>query len=124
MAARSTRLGASAPGVRALTVVVRRPDRRAAQRVSVTAPARVRRIVKLVNRFPVSQRVAGAMVICPLDVGPMAEVSFFRHRGDPTPVAVAEADGSGCGTLSLEVGHRRAPALAGGPRLIAALGVR
>lgn len=107
--------------VRAATIIVQRLGGLPGRPVAVTAPAEVRRIARLVNRLPVSQR-DGAAISCPVDRGPIVRVAFYRRSGDRTPVAVATADGSGCGMVALKVHGRTAPALAGGPRLIRALG--
>jgi hypothetical protein len=109
--------------VRAVTIRVTRLAPPPARRVTVTAPVRVKRIARLVDRLPVWQLGDGA-VACPADWGPLVRLSFFRRPGDAGPVAVAVADGGGCGTLSLKVRGRTAPALTGGPQLISALGIR
>ena len=107
-------------GVRVLKIKVRRLGAPVGGPVTVAAPARVRRIVREVNRLPVWQ-MANVPVACPADVGPLVQVAFFRRRGDAVPAAVATADGSGCGTVALEVHGRTAPSLTGGPAVIAAL---
>jgi hypothetical protein len=105
--------------VRAVTVT----GARLARPVTITTPARVRRIVQLLDRLPVWQ-LGGGPEACPIDRGPLLMLSFFRRLGDARPVGVADADGSGCRTVSLTVRGRTAPVLSGGPRLISALGIR
>lgn len=106
-------------GVRVIRVSVQRSGMR---RVTVTSPARVRRIVGLVNRLPVWQ-LGGSVANCPADLGPIVKVAFFRRIGDRVPVAVAKADASGCRTVVLSTRGRTAPVLSGGPQLISALGI-
>jgi hypothetical protein len=83
--------------------------------VSVTTPAKVARIVKLVNELPLAQPGAEA---CPNDTGAGAVLKFYDRRGGPA-VAQADADATGCGTVGFSLHGKVEPALDGGPGLIA-----
>ncbi len=78
----------------------------------VTDPAKVRRIVALVNALPLGPT---SPIACPADMGPYVTLKF---ESTGRPVATAVADGSGCGFVSLSVHDRREPILAGGAGLI------
>lgn len=77
-------------------------------------PGRVRRIAGLVNHLPVAQPGATA---CPVDTGQRMRLAFRRSANGP-PVAVAIAEGGGCGLVTFSLHGRRGPVLAGGRRLI------
>ncbi len=85
--------------------------------VDVTALDKVARIVTLVNRLPVVQP---GVFSCPLDTGAGARLKFYDTQGGPV-VAQADAGASGCGTVSFWLHGIAAPALSGGPGLIAEL---
>lgn len=78
------------------------------------AGATARQVVGLVNALPAAQPGAFA---CPADAGPLVSMRFRRARSRP-PLAIVNADGSGCGDVSFRLGNRRGPRLAGGPGLI------
>ena len=82
------------------------------------------RVVAYVNGLPLAQ--PGVMA-CPNDRGPFVELDF-RPAGRGAPVAVAVADGGGCGLVTLRVHGRAEPSLTGGPGLIrwlqASIGVK
>lgn len=100
-------------GVRVVTISSRKFKRHWGP-YTVTNHAEVRRIVRLVDRLSLAQPGAHA---CPVDRGPLVRIAF-RRRAGAKPVAVAMADGSGCGDVSLRIYGRRQPGLAGGPGLI------
>jgi hypothetical protein len=83
----------------------------------VTDRNRVRRIVELLDRLPAGQPGAFS---CPADTGPSVTVTFDSVGG--RRLATANADGSGCGFVSLWIRGRRQPFLEGGPGLIRQLG--
>ena len=105
-------------GVTVVTITVRRPlgGRGSAKPISLTVTRQrtVRRIVEFVDALPTAQP---GTVACPNDVGPMVELDFRARRGAP-PVAVAIADGSGCGFVTFAIRGHTEPKLADGPRLI------
>ncbi len=104
-------------GVTRVTIRVRRMGHRVSTPVTLIAANQVKRVVELVNRLPRSQP---GVVACPADVGPLVELDFRRLAGVP-PVAVAIADGSGCGVVTFTLRGRREPDLAGGRGLVAGL---
>jgi hypothetical protein len=101
-------------GVTGLTVTLRRPGRPASGPSSVTDGRKVRTVVRLVNRLALFQPGAFA---CPADLGPRVQLDFLSAAGR-APLAVATADGSGCGLVTFRLRGHRQPALSGGPQLI------
>jgi hypothetical protein len=57
---------------------------------------------------------------CPADLGSLIRLAFYLDS--PVPLAVATIDPSGCGLVSLTIGGRREPPLAGGVPLARRLG--
>jgi hypothetical protein len=104
-------------GVRAVTITDDRLGEPAGSPRTVTDPAQVNRIVALVNGLP---RAQPGVFSCPADMGPLVGLSFLPAPG-AVPVAVASADGSGCGIVTFRIGGRTAPSLSGGPGLIKSL---
>ena len=75
----------------------------------VTAATKVDRIAQLVDGLAVDQL---GLVPCPADFGPNVDVKFYGQQGGPV-LAEANADGSGCGTVSFTLNgkaSRRSPA--------------
>jgi hypothetical protein len=101
-------------GVTRVTIRVRRPGHRVSTPITLSAPSKVKRVAKLVNELP---RFQPGAVACPADIGPLVELDFRRASGVP-PVAIAIADGSGCGLVQFTLRGRHEPALAAGPGLI------
>jgi hypothetical protein len=84
---------------------------------TVTDPAKVARIVALVNgltRFP------DGTFSCPADFGGQMRLTFFTHPGGPAAARLI-AEYAGCGIVSVRIGGRAMPALSeypqSGPRL-------
>lgn len=98
-------------GVRLVEVRVLRPGARSRL---VSSPRVVGRIVTLVDRLPLAQPGAHS---CPADRGPIVLLSFLRSTR-ASPLAIAQADGSGCGLVELSIRGRVQPMLADAPRLI------
>ena len=82
---------------------------------TVTSSVQVHKIVAFVNRLPLAQPGVRA---CPADLGPLVQLDF-RGAASATPIAIATADGSGCGLVTLRLRGRTEPPLTGGPHLIA-----
>lgn len=104
-------------GVRLVSLTVARPGRPPGLPRMVSSPARVRQIVALVDALTAEQP---GSVVCPADFGPLVTLAF-RSAPNVAPVAVATADGSGCGFVTLGIRGRARPGLSGGPKLIGAL---
>ena len=105
-------------GVRLVTIVDHRVGHRAASAPrTVTGRRKVGRIVALIDGLP---RVQPGFLSCPADRGPLVDLTFRTSAGAP-PVAVASADGGGCGVVTLRIRGRMAPALSGGPGVVKAL---
>jgi hypothetical protein len=104
-------------GVGAVTITDHRLGQSSPAPRTVTDAATVGRIVTLVDGLPRAQPGAYS---CPADMGPMVDLSFLPAPGG-APVAVATADGSGCGIVTFSIGGQTAPALSGGAGLIKAL---
>jgi hypothetical protein len=111
-------------GVTSIAITARRAGKPPVSPAPVTGSGKVRRIVAYVNSLPPAQPGA---VACPNDRGPLVELDFRapEHR---TPVAIAVADGSGCGLVTVRMHGHAQPSLSGGPRLISwlhsALGIK
>jgi hypothetical protein len=82
--------------------------------IVVTAAAKVERIAELVDGLGVDQL---GIVPCPADFGPNVDIKFYGRQGGPV-LAEANADGSGCGTVSFTLNGKTEPTLTGGPGLI------
>lgn len=100
--------------IREITITARRLGKSSSPPVTVSAAGMVRRIVAYVNKLQVAQ--PGAFH-CPADFGPDVKL-VFRKLPKATPVAIATADGSGCGSVTLSISGEQEPALTGGPQLI------
>lgn len=87
--------------------------------IVVTAATKVDRIAQLVNGLAIDQL---GLVPCPADFGPNVAVKFYAAPGGPV-LAQADADGSGCGTVSFTLNGKTEPTLIGGPGLIQHLDV-
>lgn len=101
-------------GIRTITITSRQLGKPPSAPITASAASKVRRIVSYVNQLPPRQP---GVTACPDDRGPYVELQFRKAAG-ATPVAVATADGSGCGLVTLTVGGRQEPALTEGPQLI------
>jgi hypothetical protein len=101
-------------GIREVMITAHRPGKPASAPVTVTVRNKVRRIVALVDALPRAQPGA---VACPNDVGPEVRLAF-RHTPGAAPLAIATADGSGCGGVTFRLRGHSGPPLAGGPGLI------
>ena len=91
--------------------------RRLDHALTVTDPAKVARIVALVNgltRFP------DGTFSCPADFGGQMRLTFFTRPGRPAAAQLI-AEYAGCGVVSVRIGGRAMPALSeypqSGPRL-------
>jgi hypothetical protein len=104
-------------GVRIVRITDERLGRPGAAPQTVTGRRKVDRIVALINRLP---QLQPGVFSCPADRGPDVGLSFETAPA-AAPVAIAHADGSGCGVVTLRVRGRTAPALSGGPGVIKAL---
>ena len=100
-------------GARVVTISSRRLGRSPSSPLTVTASTATQ-IVRLVDALPAAQPGA---VACPNDAGPLVSL-VFRHARTGPALATVVADGSGCGDVSIRVGHRQGPPLTGGPGLI------
>jgi len=75
--------------------------------VTVTDPAKVRRIVALLDGLPLSPP---GVFSCPEDGGAMLILTFRAHPGAPA-LAVAEPDLEGCGWVSFTIAGKPQPSL-------------
>lgn len=111
-------------GARRLVVTVTRSGRIIQGPLTITSPAAVRRVVALLNALPAAQP---GVTSCPADFGSAIRLDLYTRAG-AGPLAVATVDPSGCGAVTLTLGGRREPPLAGGfalaRRLSRALGVK
>jgi hypothetical protein len=82
--------------------------------IVVTVATKVDRIAQLVNGLAVDQL---GIVPCPADFGPNVDIRFYGRQGGPV-LAEANAEGSGCGTVSFTLNGRTEPTLIGGSGLI------
>jgi hypothetical protein len=101
-------------GIREVTITAHHPGKPASATVTVTRMSKVRKIVALIDALPAFQPGAFA---CPADFGSSVELDF-RHTPGAAPLAIATADGSGCGGVTFRLRGHRGPPLAGGPGLI------
>jgi hypothetical protein len=83
---------------------------------TVAGPAKVAKVVKLVNALPPAQPWVTA---CPADFGPQVTLSFLANNDKTDPLAKVVADGSGCGVVSVVLSNRKAPALSDGDEFVA-----
>lgn len=104
-------------GVRLVTITDRNVGGPVSATRTVTSRRKVGRIVGLIDRLP---RLQPGFFSCPAERGPLVDLTFRDSAGSPA-VAVASADGSGCGVVTLRIRGRTAPALSGAPGLIKAL---
>lgn len=102
-------------GVRAIVISSKRVNGPSIGPRTVTGARTVKRIVSLVNELPAAQP---GVYSCPDDTGPFVTLRFATAPSSGRTIAVADADGSGCGLVSLRIGNRTEPPLTGGPRLI------
>jgi hypothetical protein len=105
-------------GIRTVTVIDRPLGEPPSEPETVSAAGEVRRVVSYVNQLPPAQP---GVIACPDDRGPDVELDFNK-AASATPAAIAIADGSGCGFVTLRVSGHQQPALTGGPQLIKWLG--
>jgi hypothetical protein len=84
--------------------------------ITVTARAKVAKIVSLLNALPAWQP---GVYSCPADFGWQIRVAFYRLAGASraAPLAVARVDPSGCGVVRLSLAGNPQPALADGYNL-------
>lgn len=85
---------------------------------TITSPARVRQVVKLVDRLPLAQPGTRS---CPMISGPVV-VADFLHGISPKPVAALLAYNSDCVGVEFTVHGQPQPPLGQGQKLIHALG--
>jgi hypothetical protein len=104
-------------GVQLIDVTVQRSNPTSTTSLTVTDAAKLRRIVSLVNALPPAQPGAFS---CPADLGPSVTLSF-RATPAASPLAVAVADGTGCGGVSFTLHGRSEPGLSGGYGLVSQL---
>lgn len=105
------------PGVRAVTIVARGLAGSSETQRTVSDRRKVRRIIALVDALPAWQPGDYA---CPAVYRPHVTLAFAGRRG--RTLAIARADGDGCGIVNLWIHGRREHALADGPLLIKKLG--
>jgi hypothetical protein len=74
---------------------------------TVTDPAKVARIVALVNGLP---RFPAGSFSCPVDFGGQMRLTFSTRPGGPV-VARVTTEYGGCGSVSVRIGGRDMPAL-------------
>jgi hypothetical protein len=86
-------------------------------RVTVTNPAKIRAIAAAIDSLPLFP--AGVMA-CPMETGGQVVLTFDSGHGG-APLAVVSAGTSGCDVVSVTIGGRAEPALAGGAQLTAAV---
>ncbi|MGI8412686.1 MAG: hypothetical protein ACR2QA_09365 [Solirubrobacteraceae bacterium] len=107
-------------GVRSVTITMpvagRGPGARGLAR-TITAPAKIRRIVALVDRLAPRQP---GLYTCPAAGSSVGLIFRGHQRG--TPLARANAEAGGCDGVVLRIRGRPAPPLIGARKLIAALG--
>lgn len=113
-------------GSRRLVLVTRRFGRIIQGPLTVRAPGRIHRAVRLLNALPAAQP---GVLACPVDSGSRIRLAFYGGaRAGPRPVAVAVVDPDGCGLVTLSIRGRQEPPLSGGftlaRRLSHALGVK
>jgi hypothetical protein len=75
--------------------------------VTVTDPAKVSRIVALLDRLPLDSR---GMHGCPLETGKAITLAFLPRAGGPV-LATAAVPLPSCGTVSFAIGGRKQPGL-------------
>jgi hypothetical protein len=85
---------------------------------TVTKAATIQKVISLVDALPMDQLGA---VPCPVDLGPDVTLKFLPASGS-TPLAVATAQGEGCGLVSFTVESKAEPDLADGGTLVERLG--
>jgi hypothetical protein len=102
-------------GVRAITVTERRSTGSPSGPWTVTASARIRDAVAIVNRLPAAQP---GPVACPNDSGPWVTLVFSTPR---QRLGTAYVDGGGCDFVQLWIGGQRRHALQGSLSLIRSL---
>jgi hypothetical protein len=80
---------------------------------TVTARAKVAKIVRLLNALPAFQP---GTYSCPADFGWQIRVAFYRAgaASSAAPLALALVDPGGCGAVELRLAGKRQPPLAGG----------
>jgi hypothetical protein len=103
---------------RSVTVRATQGPRISSLPVTLTAPAKLAAIARLLDRLPVRQPAASA---CPGDDGVGLELSF-RAAANSRPVARVDADPEGCEGIGFSIGKRAGPGLAGGGELADLLG--
>jgi hypothetical protein len=89
-------------------------DRLKQRPFTVTAKKRIHEIVALLNSLPAEQP---GLRSCPADFGIRVRLALYAKRG-VRPLAVAEADPSGCGGVGLSLGDTEQPRLEGGISLV------
>ncbi len=82
--------------------------------IVVTAPTKLEGIARFVDGLAVDQL---GIVPCPADFGPNVDIKFYGRQGGPV-LAEANADGSGCGTVTFTLNGKTEPTLTGGAALI------
>jgi hypothetical protein len=103
---------------RSVTVRATQGPRISSLPITLTAPAKLAAIARLLDRLPVSQPGVSA---CPSDDGVGLELSF-RAAANARPVARVDADTEGCEGIGFSVGKRAGPYLEGGGELADLLG--
>jgi hypothetical protein len=83
---------------------------RSTSTMTVSTAAAVKKVVSLVNALPRAQPGAFS---CPVDFGPDVTLKFLSAPGT-APLAVATAQGSGCGTVTFTLAGKSEPPLSGG----------
>jgi hypothetical protein len=99
--------------VRTIDVTVQRTDPTSASSMKITAPAKIAKVVSLVNAQPQTQPY---VLECPVFVGPDVTVKFYGASRS-VPVAIVVANGSSCGGALVTLRGRPAPDLSSGPTL-------
>jgi hypothetical protein len=92
--------------------------------LTVTSTTKIEKIAALIDALPAEQPGERS---CPVDFGIEVRLAFYRRRG-AAPLAVADDDPGGCGSVKLTIAGRAQAPLEDGAQLIEAvdrvLGVR
>lgn len=81
--------------------------------VAIRDPARIERVISLLNSLP-SEQPVGQPGTCPPFPGAVLRLAFYRSPRDARPVAVVRDNLESCGDVQVEIGAREEPPLEGG----------
>jgi hypothetical protein len=101
-------------GVHLIDVTVQRLNPFSTSSLTVTNPAKVAKVVKLVDALPPAQP---GVTACPADGGPEVTLHLLANNHKTVPLATIGVDGSGCGSVTFSRSGHQGPGFSGGVKL-------